>query len=871
MRFISALKRSLRDKAQRDFELKSQPAYWRLRRLFRKAQHFLVTRRFYTVEAGRNLAESSRILAALTRHVVVDVVAACGMFAILLAADYALQTIGIPFAAHHWPALAASLDGWSDSVSKNSDQLRELLNTIVQLAGLFLTLYFTAISLIASTVYARVPGDVRTLAVDEKVGNVYIRIVAILGALAILYVVGGILGLQIGLVGLATVATLSIVSLFSFLFLGKRTFNFFQPATFVQFIVNELAKWIKLAACHRRSSQTPSLQDYYRRRADSNLTTYLNIVSLATREEFNRIEAQALLTLLRFTVDVLTFYERQKSRIPSASLWFEQVNRHPQWLTAGHTELELALATGRPIDPQRVPNPLWFEERSQRLIEKVSRALSNRDDAEHWFTFANRLYHRLEEMGYLFAIDEALLIFRCQRNEIYSFVRSVEFPASFTVDSSNRRLSFCIGAIAYVCSDLIAALIGFARRLKEVTAESLRQLASDVLRSRTRVVYSRKLPRAVLEEIESLFASLGAEKLVEERILTPEWYISQLIARCFIENIKTACLSFAAELENTFVQSARAQQKAGRNLFAAQVVSSGVEACEKLHVHVENARKCVDELNTLRKVEDIRWPEIVWKDLHEKIHDAYKSLMYIAADILPELEKLPTSRYWPDYFGQLYSVVARESYLEMRRGDEALFKRLFPSLFMSSILANQKLRNELKDRDARTMLALSSGPVEDIVALSGYAKLFSELDGKDYYSLVARTWDLYLAEFPEPKNPLKTIVALLEYRTGDFSMPARDLERTGWQQNFKRLLHERGLVTDRYSRYDRRSQPRHSSRIILAICRGGMFMEHASDVFLVDYVMPKLVGEQITFPYTARHLAEELQRTDRNADEDEEE
>jgi hypothetical protein len=188
-------------------------------------------------------------------------------------------------------------------------------------------------------------------------------------------------------------------------------------------------------------------------------------------------------------------------------------------------------------------------------------------------------------------------------------------------------------------------------------------------------------------------------------------------------------------------------------------------------------------------------------------------------------------------------------------------------LFVSCILANQKLREQLKERDARTMLVLSSGPVEDIVALSGYAKLFSELDGKDYYSQEAKTWDAYLADFPEPKNPLKAIVALLEYRIGDFSMPARDLERTGWQQNFERLLRERGLITHGLSRYAS-SRARHSSRIIRAITRGGMMMmEHASDVFLVDYVMPKLFGEQMTFPYTARHLAEELERSDRSADE----
>jgi hypothetical protein len=37
----------------------------------------------------------------------------------------------------------------------------------------------------------------------------------------------------------------------------------------------------------------------------------------------------------------------------------------------------------------------------------------------------------------------------------------------------------------------------------------------------------------------------------------------------------------------------------------------------------------------------------------------------------------------------------------MRRGDEPLFKQLFPPLFVSCILANQKLREQLKERDAR--------------------------------------------------------------------------------------------------------------------------------------------------------------------------
>ena len=158
------------------------------------------------------------------------------------------------------------------------------------------------------------------------------------------------------------------------------------------------------------------------------------------------------------------------------------------------------------------------------------------------------------------------------------------------------------------------------------------------------------------------------------------------------------------------------------------------------------------------------------------------------------------------------------------------------------------------------MIALSSGPIEDIVALSGYAKLFSELDGKSFWEVVTKTWDTYLADFDDPTAPLKLITALMNYRIRDFFMPARDLERTGWQQNFQRLLRERGILRERYSSYDREAPPAHKSKLIQEISRGGTLMERSSDVFLVEYVMLRLAGQEIEFPYTARNLARAMSR-----------
>jgi len=817
---------------------------------------------FYASESVRKIGQSSQILAILTKQVVKDVILAIALFAVVVAADRALGSEGLTFLTRHWPSLASRFAGLAKTISDNYDYIQNFLNTVVQLAGLFLTLYFTAISLIASTVYSRVPGDVRTLAVDEKVGNVYIRVVAILGAISILYLIAGVMGVQIGLVGLVAIGALSILSLFSFLFLGKRTFNFFQPTIFVQYLVNQLARWIRLSSGHRRSIQTPSLQDYYRRKAEENLATYRNIVSLATKEEYHRIEPQALVTLLEFTIDLATFYQQRKPWISSESFWFEKVGKHRDWLTVGPTELEMALATGRPADPEVVPNFLWLEEWLQEIIHGASNALTSRDDSQHWFKFATRLYHRLEEFGNALAVEEALLFFRSQRMEIESLLDSTDLKPSLASEATNKRLSFCIGSVAFVFSDLMAILIGFVQRLSSVNEEYVRALSRALLAHELKVIYSARLPRTVLTEAESISKSLRAEELVEKELITPEWYISQLLARQFVDFIKSSCVTLIIELERTLVPKLSDYQKEHRDLFAAQIISSAIEMCSKLRAHLPKIKACVDGLDAMRKVLDIPWLEIDWKALGERVNAVHKRLLLAAATILPRLEQIPASRHWPEYFGQLYSFLARESYFSMASGDEELFTKTFPSLFASSILANQKLREQLKDRDFRMMLAWSSGPIEDIVALSGYAKLFSELDGKAFYDIVTKTWDAYLAGFEDSTGPLKAITAILEYRTGDFFMPARDLERTTWQQNFERLLRDRGILEDRYGPFRRIERPVHPSPLIQEVARAGMMMEHAADFFLVDYVMPRLKSADVTYPYTTRNLARSLSRNE---------
>jgi hypothetical protein len=145
--------------------------------------------------------------------------------------------------------------------------------------------------------------------------------------------------------------------------------------------------------------------------------------------------------------------------------------------------------------------------------------------------------------------------------------------------------------------------------------------------------------------------------------------------------------------------------------------------------------------------------------------------------------------------------------------------------------------------------------------LSGYAKLFSELEGNDFYAVVVKTWEAYLESVKDPIAVLKFVTTVLDFRVRDFVTAARDIERTNWQLRFERLLRRRGLRVDDWE-HDRRPRVTHASKLIREFTRGPSGFEHASDVFIVVFVMFRLAGEKVEFPHTAQHLADALARDD---------
>ena len=167
-------------------------------------------------------------------------------------------------------------------ISVNS--LETLLSIIASISGIFLGLYFTAISVVASSIFARVPSDLRELLLKEKVGYQYIKILVILTSTSILllgYIVfGGFPGVFISLF----IILLGCFGIFCFVELGIRVFSFFDPTRLSDTIFYDLNSNIRLSTINGFRWADPNFQSHYQKIAARDISTLSTLIKLCASE-----------------------------------------------------------------------------------------------------------------------------------------------------------------------------------------------------------------------------------------------------------------------------------------------------------------------------------------------------------------------------------------------------------------------------------------------------------------------------------------------------------------------------------------------------------------------------------------------------------
>lgn len=310
----SLLPRWVANRWLREYEWQFSPRYWRLRSVWRNLLRALTIRRY---SIGRWQTEQTASVSVLRTMAVLVI----GQVALAIAAILLLETLDrwlLPWIG--LPQLVESLLSRIGLTPQlNPSIFSSYLGVILQVAAVLLGLYFAAISAVAAAIYSRTPGDVRSLLVAERIGNFYTRLVAFTGAIASILLLLLSFGVTPGILSVAVITVLIVVTLLAFVDLGRNTFNFFDPTELGKNLFRELSLWIESATNRGFAWQNRDFQSFYQQRAEAILETLCQIVNLANRPEYQHLQGKSLTGLLLLLLRMMQIYAREKPHIPSTA------------------------------------------------------------------------------------------------------------------------------------------------------------------------------------------------------------------------------------------------------------------------------------------------------------------------------------------------------------------------------------------------------------------------------------------------------------------------------------------------------------------------------------------------------------------------
>lgn len=690
--------------------------------------HFRVRRALFTLHRfGGERVESLQFVWFLSRVVVRPALVAL----IICAVAWVSDRFAIPYLTFPYGAPLRPLDHGAYVA---------VASAIAQTLGALLGLYFTAIGVVVGGLYSKVPTDVRALAISEQVGTRYLRLIA-LTCIYALYLAGlDATRLMTSRSGFAILVLLTTYSVFAFAHLGLRVYHFLDPELLARRLNGDVYAALQHLRIRRPHAGHAAFQAYHRKRVENALATYDSLFAVVTAEPPN---LDACKSLLLGEIVVWASYAEMKSEIPAMSEWYRPRPEYQSLLTDASTSVTVHLATATMPQPRLARDYLWFDRSvADAIVNNLSVHLKHADVIRP-LEILSSLQFRLAEAAEAFATEEALFV---ERSVSSAMIEDLPMVADLAPPTASEPEKTAI--IAQLCDFVAFApmqiLLGFAKRIRSVDPKSFLDVNDWVKWLRRRAFYNDRLPRNVILQLEEIAKQLSFELNVEDHILTSDWYLRERYATALINEASQQLESIARRIETAYLPLLERLSDLRGGVPAMHMALRGLEACHKLRYHARDIAGWCETMASLHVRAEglVKLPNLdalgTRADLLEAaLHDQVATFAFKVFDADAKRDRL-----LPDYFGQAYMMVAQETFDRLRRG-AAGADALFRAFFGLSILAAQRLGNELSDVENATVRATYiTEPVLNLLELSGYSFLFSQLSGHgEMWQIVRSIWD----------------------------------------------------------------------------------------------------------------------------------
>lgn len=722
------------------------------------------------------------------------------------------------------------LSSISRSLSDNGSTMDTLLSVIAAVCGVFLALYFTAVSVVAQAGFATAPNAVKDLLLKEQAGNLYMRILTLLTCMTLILLGTHALGYQPTPISILVTLILGILSIISFMALGLRAFYFFDPSRLANVVASDFLRNARMATSKGFRWHDRNFQAHYHKLAAKDLNRAQNLVTLC--QPTPTASAEAAEVVLQTLTSMMGAYAKMKRRIPTDSQWYAQSPQHKNWFLQDHTAIDMAVRTHTSIQPTMVADRSWVESKYISMIAATWAAMLKANATEAVYESICAFGSYIEELGGELDVPQAMVYLRSAKR-----ILDEHYGGKVVSELSENLMD--LGVLDALAFCTIASAIGFFKHIQSKGPNKIEaQLTGMQWESRVDL-YAGAFPASILPKIEYINRCITFELQVENRTVSPAWYLRQLAVIEYCDALQ-AC--FAAIIASFSELASMATEWSKRNapVIAVLFGHRALELHFKITGNLPHIKEAVGTLRTCEICKEITAKSWDWDAFEKRIADIYVSLIIVLAKAMPGLsaEKEVSGR--PDFFGQTYNNVCQSCYEAMRENRVDMFKEVFPPLFISALRGHDALRKMLKDREPQQAISWASEPLLDIMALSGYAQLYSDFyHTPTLWAVCQDVWLTFLSSAGDPHAMIQFLVTCQNLRQHGYQLYPRDILRTNWKIAFNQTLEEAGLL----SSWDNFESPteavkRSATPLLRVYCRRG---HHSSwdgiGVFIIVFLL----------------------------------
>ncbi len=659
--------------------------------------------------------------------------------------------------------------GWRPKfISVSDSEYVTFLTAISAIGGLFIGLYYAALSSIQSALYSKLPSNIRSLLSAEKSGNAYMRFLAYVTFLSICLVALRLVGFEKIYVAPFVMSILSAMAIFAFIELGKRAFNLFDPTELAESIFANLSYLARGATVNGKYFKRKEFQQHCNKLAHNEIATLITLYDFALEQK--ELNNQGLFRLNVRSIAFLSLYANIKKQIQTDSLWFDQKYLHKDWYKLNN--LNIYSSTGSAPQPEKTSNLLWLEESIWGYVLKSVIVNLQLRRYQTVFNMMSQIEQYLHFLTLELEVEAAINFYGELKKEILACLST----------TNNETKPEILAILDHLASIEISIFLAFAQKILSNNLKDEERLKNiDWLSKKD--IYRHGFEAYLLGDLEFLGKTINYEYAIENKIITPYWFQNEVIKRVktkkFAESIKRLLT------EDLFLITDILDDKAW---YKAAYIARHWEYYQKVFFNLTDLEKVWIDLKASRKVDFIEWGEIDFEDLKSKLATKKQNILESMGIACVQLGLEKHVNEYPDYFGRFTTVLGDEILNTLLSNDIKSFKTLYSFYFVNCFTAfdRHKPNGIQSDVLVEQNLKIAITPILELVEISGYAKLMSEFyENQEYWNTVVAAWDVY---FEKTAMKLEFFVAAIGLSQGNFSIMPRDEMKYHWMQKIKNFL-----------------------------------------------------------------------------------